>query len=392
MAPAGVARFRTHSSPRCPSICAGSPDIRNNPRAMTGEDAAAAGAPFTERAFYLADFRERTLAIAGDAGALADSAALRSVFAELEQNRTRIILLTSDPALARALDTPVVALPRERALGSVWRALRSSARIALSIEPGRSFPSACRELAVSLRVSKLVFLDPFGALVRGDGARLSFVDLEELAALLADPAGDASRRASLLREIDAALRGGVAAVNLCTAAGLDEELFSYAGSGTLFTVGRYVDVRPLGIDDFAAASDLVARGVAEGFLALRSEAEVDRVLANGFGAFVERSHLAGIGALVPHPESGTGEIASLYTLTRFLGEGIGGHLVAVLCEIARERAYSSVFACTTSERVAGFFERNAFARVDADAIPAEKWRDYDPARRARVLCLRRELS
>jgi len=32
---------------------------------------------------------------------------------------------------------------------------------------------------VGLGVTKLVFLDPLGALVRGEGARLSFVDLEE---------------------------------------------------------------------------------------------------------------------------------------------------------------------------------------------------------------------
>jgi amino-acid N-acetyltransferase len=347
--------------------------------------------PFTEKAFYLADFRERTLAIAGGADALADPAPLRAVFAELEHNRTRIALFTHDTALARALDTPVIALPRECALGSLWRALRAGPRVALLVEPGESFAAACRALAVSLRISKLIFLDPRGALVRGDGARLSFVDLEELTALRAAPTGDAARRAPLLREIDAALRGGVAAVNLCAAAGLDEELFSYAGSGTLFTVGRYVDVRPLGIDDFAAASDLFARGVEEGYLAMRSEAEVDRVLANGYGAFVERSHLAGIGALVPHPESGTGEIASLYTLTRFLGEGIGGQIVAALCEIARERGHVYIFACTTSERVAGFFERSGFARAAPNELPAEKWRDYDPARRARVLCLRRNL-
>jgi amino-acid N-acetyltransferase len=264
--------------------------------------------------------------------------------------------------------------------------------VTVLIDGADSFPAACRALAVGLRISKLIFLDPAGALVRADGARLSFVDLGELAALREEPSGDASRRAPLLREIDAALRGGVAAVNLCTAAGLGEELFSYAGSGTLFTVGNYVEVRPLGIDDFAAASDLVARGVAEGYLALRSEPELDRVLANGFGAFVEHSHLAGIGALVPHPESSTGEIASLYTLTRFLGEGIGGHLVAALCRVARERGYRCVFACTTSERVAGFFERNAFRRVGAEEVPAEKWRDYDPERRDRVLCLRREVA
>jgi amino-acid N-acetyltransferase len=358
---------------------------------MAAEEAAWA-ARFTERAFYLADFRERTLAIAADAEALADPAPVQAVLAELERNRTRVVLLTGDAALARALDARVLAMPRARILGSVWRALRSSARVAVLIERGQPFPTACREQAVSLRVSKLVFLDPQGALVRGDGTRLSFVDLGELAALRADPAATASQRAPLLQEIDAALRGGVAAVNLCTAAGLDEELFSYAGSGTLFTVGRYVDVRPLGIDDFAAASDLVARGVAEGYLALRSEPELDRVLANGFGAFVERSHLAGIGALVPHTDSHTGEIASLYTLTRFLGEGIGGYLVATLCQVARERGYSRVFACTTSERVAGFFERNAFARVAPDDLPAEKWRNYDPARRARVICVRRELA
>jgi amino-acid N-acetyltransferase len=355
---------------------------------MAVEEAAWA-VPFTERAFYLADFRERTLAIAGEA--LADFAPVQAVLAELERNRTRVVLLTGDAALARSLDARVLALSRARILGAVWRALRSAARVAVLVERGPSFPAACRDLAVSLRVSKLIFLDPQGALVRGDGVRLSFVDLGELAALLADPTAAASQRAPLLREIDAALRGGVAAVNLCTAAGLDEELFSYAGSGTLFTVGRYVDVRPLGIDDLAAASDLVARGVGEGYLALRSEPELDRVLANGFGAFVERSHLAGIGALVPHPESGTGEIASLYTLTRFLGEGIGGYLVATLCQVARERGYSCVFACTTSERVAGFFERNAFARIGPEQVPAEKWRDYDPARRERVICVRRDL-
>jgi amino-acid N-acetyltransferase len=359
---------------------------------MSGEPHEWARAPFTERDFYLADFRERTLAVAGTPEALANAAPLRSVFDELVRNRTRIVLLTSDVASARALDVPVVSGPDASELGSLWRALRSAPRAALLLEPGDSFASACRGLAVSLRVAKWIFLDESGGLVSRDGTRLSFVDLAELADLLAHPSSDAARRAPLLREVEAALRGGVAAVNLCTAAGLDEELFSYAGSGTLFTVGRYVDVRPLGIDDFAAAADLVARGVAEGYLAPRSEAELDRVFANGFGAFVEGRHLAGIGALIPHAESRTGEIASLYTLTRFLGEGIGGHLVAALCQVARERGHACVFACTTAERVAGFFERNGFRRVSPENVPAEKWRDYDPARRPRVLCVLRDFS
>jgi N-acetylglutamate synthase-like GNAT family acetyltransferase len=41
--------------------------------------------------------------------------------------------------------------------------------------------------------------------------------------------------------------------------------------------------------------------------------------------------------------------------------------------------------------VAGFFERNGFRRVAETEVPEEKWRDYDPRRRPRVRCLRREL-
>ena len=161
---------------------------------------------------------------------------------------------------------------------------------------------------------------------------------------------------------------------------------------TQTTRERYVDVRPLGIDDFDAADDLIARGVAEGYLAPRSPEQLDRVFTCGVGAFVEGRHLAGIGALLPYPEARAGEIASLYTLTRFLGEGIGSHLIATLCERARKQGYAFVFACTTTERVAGFFERYGFRRVGFEEVPADKWHDYDRRRRPLVRCLRKDLQ
>ena len=355
---------------------------------MSGETRTIAS--FSEKAFYLAEFRDRTLAIACRSEEVADGAELSAVLGELERNQTRVVLLTGDVRLVGRLDALRVDTPTPRALGSVWRALRESPRAALLLEPGEGFAAACREAAVALGVAKLVFLDALGALVRGDGSRVSFVDLAELRELFTDPVGDAAKRAPLLREVESALNAGIPAVNVCTAKGLGEELFSYAGSGTLFTRDRYVDTRRLGIDDLHAAHDLIARGVAEGYLAERDEAALDRVLAGGFGAFVEGKHLAGIGALIPHPESRTGEIASLYTLTRFLGEGIGSHLVPSLCDAAQELGYAYVFACTTTERVAGFFERHGFRRVEPDAIPAEKWRDYDTARRVHAICVRRD--
>ena len=348
--------------------------------------------PFTEKAFYLGEFRGRTLAVAcaGVEGSRRD--ALAGVLGELEANGTRVVLLTDSDELRAALGAPRVDADGEGLPGAVWRALRGAPRVSLTLPPGPGFAAACRERALDLGVSKWVVLDAPGAFVRADGSRISFADLAELEGWLAAPTGDVAKRIRLLREVEAALRAGLAAVNVCSADGLGDELFSYAGSGTLFTRERYVSVRPLGIDDFDAAADLVRRGVAEGYLAERSPAELDRIFACGFGAFVEGRHLAGIGALLPHPEAGAGEIASLYTLTRFLGEGVGGHLVTALVGAARERDCAYVFACTTQERVAAFFERQGFARVGADAIPDEKWRDYDPVRRDRVLCLRVELQ
>lgn len=354
----------------------------------------AAGArPFSEKAFYLREFRGRTLALAIPGRARPELASLEPVLAELEANHTRALLISPAPSVLEALPgTKLLAAAGDGLEGAVWRGFADAPRVGLVVEGERPFAPTCREIALRLRVSKWVCIEPGGGLLRPDGSRASFVDLEELRGLARDgfPAADAER-AALLAEVERALDAGLPAVNLCSARGLADELFTYAGSGTLFTAERYVDVRRLGIDDYDAADDLIGRGVAEGYLAPRPPAEVDRVLANGFGAFVEGRHLAGIGALLDHPEAGVGEIVSLYTLTRFLGEGIGGHLVAFALERARERGHAQTFACTTSERVAGFFERQGFHRVAADALPASKWRGYDPARRARTVCLRREL-
>ena len=86
------------------------------------------------------------------------------------------------------------------------------------------------------------------------------------------------------------------------------------------------------------------------------------------------------------------EIASLYTVTRFLGEGVGGHLVSYAVELAEAQRLRAVFACTTLEWVGAFFERSGFCEVSQDDVPSSKWRGYEPARKARVRCFLRNLT
>jgi N-acetylglutamate synthase-like GNAT family acetyltransferase len=348
---------------------------------------------FSEKGFYLAEFRGRTLAIAARASDLARPAPLRVLLHELAANGTRVALLTSERSAAEALvGGKAIEAGAPRFEGAVWRALSRAPHVGVLAPDGSGFARACREVALRLGLAKVMLVDPAGGLCKADGQRSSFVDLEELRRWLREqgPAAEADRVA-LLREIEMALSAGVGAINLCTLEGLADELFTYAGSGTLFTRERYVVVRRLGLDDYDLADDLVARGVSEGYLAPRSPAELEQVLVAGFGAFVEGRHLAGIGALLEHPEDRAGEIAALYTLTRFVGEGVGGHLVRFATQRARERGFAYLFACTTSDRVAGFFEGQGFRRVDAAEIPDAKWREYDPERRSRLRCLRADL-
>lgn len=349
--------------------------------------------PFSEKGFYLSEFRNRTLAIAVRGTELGRPAPLATLLKELEANATRVVLV-SDAAepLSDVTGAATVAARAADLEGRVWRGLAGRSAFGVHVAEGESFLERCREVAQRLALAKLVWVDAGGGLLRPDGTRRSFVSLEELRRLLAEGAsGESEARRHLLVEIERALRDGLPALNLCTLDGLADELFSYAGSGTLFTRDRYVAVRRLGLDDYDAADHLIARGVAEGYLAPRAPEQVERILASALGAFVEGTHLAGIAALLEHPDAAAAEISSLYTLTRFSGEGVGAHLVAHALDVARARGFAYAFACTTSEGVVAFFERNGFRTVAEDELPASKWAAYDPERRARVRCLRADL-
>jgi N-acetylglutamate synthase-like GNAT family acetyltransferase len=352
-------------------------------------------APLTEKNFYLAEFRGRSLGIAlpgGDSFSPAEWAAFDALLAELAGNDTRVVLLSPDGALLEnACGAPPMLRSDAGWVGPLWRLLSAAKRIGLQL-PGDAFAAECRAAALRLGLAKLVWIDGRGGFVRSDGTRLSVVDLDDLHELLeaTDGSGEGltSQDQALLREVHAMVSGGIPAVNLCSLSGLGDELFTYAGSGTFFTRMRYADVRRLALDDFDAASELIARGVDEGYLAPRTLEEIDHVLSHAYGLFVEGRFLAGIASLLPVDGGRVGEIASLYTLTRFLGEGVGGSLITHVMDSGKRDGFSYLFACTTSERVERFFERHGFQRVSPDELPAEKWKGYSSERRESIRCLR----
>jgi len=352
--------------------------------------------PFSEREFYLAEFRRRTIGIAWPETESLVREPLAEVVELLVANGSRVVILSPREEVAElGSASPAIDFGEASFAPRLWRRLRERGHAGLLVS-GESFEEDCLQAALTLRLAKVVWVQSTPPVHRTDGeGRVSVVDLEHLERLLEDrgeqagPALAIERgREGLLGAIRGMIDGGIPSVNVCAAEQLAEELFTYAGAGTFFTRDRYAEVRPLAIDDFDPASDLIARGEADGYLVPRDAESRDAVLAHGLGVFIEGRYLAGIGAFLPHPSENAGEIASLFALTRYVGEGIGSQIVRFAMDRAEREGLAYLFSCTTSDRVEAFFIRHGFRRVSPDDIPKAKWVAYDPERRARVRCLR----
>ncbi|MCP5042505.1 MAG: GNAT family N-acetyltransferase [bacterium] len=360
--------------------------------------------PFSERDFYLAEFRGRSLAVALPQDpplGREDRALVEDVLADLAANATSVILLGADPSLLCELSGGEAIEAVETGwVGRAWRQLQQRAAVGVVTSSGEALSALCSKVVLELQLAKLVWLGRRGMLWLEGGRRRSLVGLAGIQeqALAAERVGasggveEGKAVAELLREFERMIAGGLSSVSACLPAGLADELFTYAGSGTFYAPEGYTEVRSLGLDDFDAAEALIRYGIEEGYLLDRSQREIEVSLANGMGAFVEGRYLAGICALMPHPTEDAGEIASLYALTRFIGEGVGVHLVHFAADRAREQGMRYVFACTTSERVEDFFLRLGFGRVGRDELPASKWQGYSSERLQAARCLRLDLD
>jgi N-acetylglutamate synthase-like GNAT family acetyltransferase len=362
------------------------------------------GPVFTEKSFYLEEFYGKSLlfALVPPSGErLTELDSLNRTLGELRRNQTRCILIASTRALPRLMrrlgrraprHTPLRfnpatgsrsrPYPPDSAISALWQALREGPIVAAEAEtddPGDLVIFA-QQLSSRLRVFKLLLLDRAGGLVDGAGNRHSFVQVGRVRGILKNV--HSAHRRGLVRAAHRAIGAGVASVSLVSPSEVYEELFSFSGTGTIFTEGGYGHVQQISIEDFEEVEALIIRAQNEGFLLPRSEREIARLLPSCFGYRIGDERLAGVVSLLTEPYSHdrAGEITALYTLTRFQGEGVAAELMNAVIKEARARRLRYVFACTTEQRAAHLFEHLRFNRVEAQAISRAKWRGYDKKR------------
>ncbi|MBV8055850.1 MAG: GNAT family N-acetyltransferase [Deltaproteobacteria bacterium] len=374
------------------------------------------GPVFTEKSFYLEEFYGKSLlfALVPPSGErLSELDSLNRTLSELRRNQSRCIVIASTRALPRLIQrlgrraprhaplrfNPAGGLrsrpyPPDSAVSALWQALRANSIVAAEAEtddPGKLVIFA-QQLASRLRVFKLLLLDRAGGLVDGTGNRDSFIQVGRVRGILKDV--HSAHRRGLVRAAYHAISAGVASVSLVSPREVYEELFSYSGTGTIFTEGGYGHVRQISIEDFEEVEALIIRAQNEGFLLSRSEGEIARLLPSCFGYRIGDEHLAGVVSLLtePYHREHAGEITALYTLTRFQGEGVAAELMNAVIKEARARRLRYVFACTTQQRAAHLFEHLGFRQVEAHAVPSAKWRGYDKKRIALLSIYHCDLS
>ena len=120
-------------------------------------------AGFSERDFYLAEFRGRTVAIALREADASGLECLQSVVADLVANSTRVVLLSPEGGLlARALGDRVITSGASDWVGSLWCLLREHGCAGINLGGEGNLATACRRAAERLGFAKLVWIDAVG--------------------------------------------------------------------------------------------------------------------------------------------------------------------------------------------------------------------------------------
>jgi N-acetylglutamate synthase-like GNAT family acetyltransferase len=386
-------------------------------RALTPAEPEAAQrpGPLNEKAFYLEEFYGKGLlfALIPPAGQrLRDLDSLARALRELVRNQTRCILIAAEDVLPRVLrrmgrlaprQTPPIfdptrglrtrPYPPDSAVTQIWRILRAGRIVVAGARTAdaEDLTVFAQELASRLDVFKLVLLDHQGGLTGPGGRRVSFLQMRRIDSLARRQRSKLRR--VILRAAKRAVEDGVNSVNLTAPRSVYDELFSFIGTGTLFTRAAYGSVKPIALEDFEEAEAMIKRGQSEGLLLVRSDEEIAQILPSCFGYRVADEHLAGICSLLtePYHRERAGELTALYTLTRFQGEGVGAELVGEVLKEAQARKLRYVFACTSEEYAARFFKRLKFRKVAQKDVPAAKWRDYNQERIKRLSIFRIDL-
>jgi amino-acid N-acetyltransferase len=156
-----------------------------------------------------------------------------------------------------------------------------------------------------------------------------------------------------------------------------EEIFTHAGSGTLFTREYPNILRAATESDVRDIMAIMQPYIAEGSLKQITEDDLLGTIQN-YMVYSVNQQIVCAAALLDYGNAC--ELAKLCTLPRYQARGRARALVRALLDEAELRGKSAVFALTVHDYVGEFFERLGFIAVPREQLPQQWQEGYDFSR------------
>ncbi|MEH6502983.1 MAG: amino-acid N-acetyltransferase [Cycloclasticus sp.] len=164
--------------------------------------------------------------------------------------------------------------------------------------------------------------------------------------------------------------------------GIQLELFTRQGAGTLISVKPFEDARQATIDDINGIIELIRPLEAHGLLTYRSAETIEQDIAK-FHVIAQEGLITTCAALYEYPQASMGELACVAVHPSYRTGERGDYLLKMIERKAISMGLTKLFVLTTQS--SHWFEERGFKLAPIDDLPEEKREDYNHARRSSIL-------
>ncbi len=239
------------------------------------------------------------------------------------------------------------------------------------------------EVGIALQATKILFLTPTpGLMIHGKIRRQ--IAVEELAKLLDEKPDviDANTQSKAIHAIKA-IEQGIPRIHLIDGRAHDSllnEIFSNEGIGTLIYGNEYQQIRRASRKDVRLIYNLTRNSVRKEELVHRTLQSIEKNIDRFYVFEIDENIIAciSLNRFPSNPE--LVEIASLFVLQPYGGQGIGKKMVEFICLEAGKKGAKKVIALST-QNFSFFTTVCGFIETTKDILPQERLQSYEKAGR-----------
>jgi amino-acid N-acetyltransferase len=241
------------------------------------------------------------------------------------------------------------------------------------------------EISTALQADKLILMTEKTELVTGQNTLVKQLTTAQAEQLLNNSAHAEQDTDLHLQEAIRASKLGVKRIHLINRkinGGLQLELFTRQGAGTLISAQPFEDARLANINDIQGIIELIRPLEERGILTYRS-AEAIEMDIDKFHVIDQDGLITTCAALFAYPEHAMGELACVAVHPEYRTGERGDYLLSLIENKALAMGLTHLFVLTTQS--SHWFAEKGFLAASLEDLPQEKRDNYNQTRRSNVL-------